>query len=159
MDNIELPSHSDSPLPVEVGYPPVAEDTSFPLFENLWYPHLGQMTWKGTLIPFKTHNETVATRFLTRVKSQHIPGEQVYNEIQEVQLIHKKNCNMCQAKDLICFLKVLLICFSKICFLLCFLNPEESVRMDFKGIKLMRIVYILDRIVYILDYPLGTRQG
>lgn len=34
VDNIELSSHSETPLPMEVAFLPVSEETSFPLSEN-----------------------------------------------------------------------------------------------------------------------------
>ena len=40
-DNLELPSHTQPPLLLEVVCPPVSEDTSLPVLENFVITHLG----------------------------------------------------------------------------------------------------------------------
>ena len=46
-DNLEPPDHFETPIPVEVAFPPVSEDAHFLLFETLWQPHFGWTSEKG----------------------------------------------------------------------------------------------------------------
>ena len=53
-DNIELPSHSESLLPLEVACSPVSNETNF-LFENPVITLPGANALKRVLIPLKIH--------------------------------------------------------------------------------------------------------
>lgn len=60
--HLEPPDHFETPIPVEVAFPPVSEDADFLLFETLWQSHFGWTSEKGIQAAKPTTSSCYCTR-------------------------------------------------------------------------------------------------